>query len=242
MVRLERQFDSLSEIRKTLDVEKLESEILQRLKDPEVNTTAEIRRVRREFSKQLAKVSPELITELALRLVTKSSLTPRFVAYELVLHHKAALRSIDSQLLEKLGRGIGSWAEVDTFACYVAGPVWREHQVPDALIMRWARSNDRWLRRAAIVSTVPLNNRARGGDGDTARTLLICELVVSDRDDLVVKALSWALRELAKSDASAVRVFLRDHMTRLAPRVQREVKNKLSTGLKNPRKHKRQVD
>jgi 3-methyladenine DNA glycosylase AlkD len=108
--------------------------------------------------------------------------------------------------------------------------------VPDSLIKRWARSRDRWWRRAAVVSTVPLNNTTRGGAGDTRRTLLICNLVVCDRDEMVVKALSWALRELAKKDAKAVRAFLHTHKDLLAMRVQREVNNKLSTGLKNPRK------
>jgi 3-methyladenine DNA glycosylase AlkD len=52
---------------------------------------------------------------------------------------------------------------------------------------------------------------------------------------MVVKALSWALRELSKRDPNAVRAFLAKHAKALAPRVIREVNNKLVTGLKNPR-------
>jgi 3-methyladenine DNA glycosylase AlkD len=121
------------------------------------------------------------------------------------------------------------------FGCYLAGPAWREHQVSERLIHSWVRSKDRWWRRAALVSTVPLNNKARGGTGDPVRTLKICELLVADRDEMVVKALSWALRELAKRDPDSVREFLRRTNDKLAPRVIREVNNKLSTGLKNPR-------
>ena len=138
--------------------------------------------------------------------------------------------------LADLGAGNDSWEEVDTFACYVAGPAWREGQVSDALIRRWASSRDRWWRRTAVVSTVALNNKARGGDGDTARTLMICKMLVADRDDMVVKALSWALRELSKRDPKSVRTFLREHHHVLAARVVREVNSKLKTGLKNPRK------
>ncbi len=32
----------------------------------------------------------------------------------------------------------------------------------------------------------------------------MCALLVTDRDDMVVKALSWALRDLAKRDPGAV--------------------------------------
>jgi len=129
---------------------------------------------------------------------------------------------------------MGSWGEVDCFASYVAGPAWRERNIPTRLIHSWARSADHWWRRAALVSTVPLNNHARGGSGDAARTLRACRLLIHDRDDMVVKALSWALRELSKRDHTAVERFLEHNAQYVAPRVMREVMNKLRTGLKNP--------
>jgi 3-methyladenine DNA glycosylase AlkD len=85
------------------------------------------------------------------------------------------------------------------------------------------------------VCTVPLNIQSRGGAGDTARTLRVCKALVADRDDMVVKALSWALRELSKRDRAAVTAFLDEHRLRLAPRAWREVTSKLTTGLKNSR-------
>lgn len=87
------------------------------------------------------------------------------------------------------------------------------------------------MRRAALVSTVPLNLRTAGGSGDRERTLAICHRLVDDRDDMVVKALSWALRELVVWDPDAVRSFLDLHGDRVAARVRREVTNKLE----NPR-------
>ncbi|HLF02206.1 MAG TPA: DNA alkylation repair protein, partial [Anaerolineales bacterium] len=113
---------------------------------------------------------------------------------------------------------------------------WREGQISDSVIYGWAKSKNRWWRRAALVSTIGLNNKARGGTGDTPRTLAVCALLVSDRDDMVVKAMSWALRELAKRDPKAVRKFITEHQYELAARVIRETNNKLKTGLKNPKK------
>lgn len=88
-------------------------------------------------------------------------------------------------------------------------------------------------------STVPLNTKARGGSGDVARTLKICEMLIADRDEMVVKAMCWALRELAKREPKLVRAFLSTHKDVLAARVTREVNNKLTTGLKNAPKEKR---
>jgi 3-methyladenine DNA glycosylase AlkD len=71
--------------------------------------------------------------------------------------------------------------------------------------------------------------------GDVERTLAVCRMLVDDYDDMVVKALSWALRALVVHDAEAVNDFLEEHGEVLAARVKREVRNKIATGLKNPR-------
>ena len=47
---------------------------------------------------------------------------------------------------------------------------------------------------------------------------------------MVVKALSWALRELVPHDPEAVRRFLAAYEERLAARVKQEVRSKLTTG------------
>lgn len=218
------------------DIENLRAEIEERLQAQSSLKTAEIRAFRRTYSSRLAHVPACSVIELAIQLRDGPGSVSRFVAYELVCHHKAALRSLGEQELEQLGSGINSWDTVDNFACYLAGPAWREHQVPDALIHRWARSMDRWWRRAAVVSTVALNNRSRGGAGDPARTLSLCAVVVEDHDDMVMKALSWALRECSKRDPQAVQSFLIEYEDQLAARVLREVHHKLSTGLKTPRR------
>jgi 3-methyladenine DNA glycosylase AlkD len=158
------------------------------------------------------------------------------LAYEIIASHREALARLRTVDLRRLGHGADSWGDVDTFACYVAGPAWRERQVADAEIARWARSSDRWWRRAAVVSTVPLNSRARGGSGDSSRTLAICRLALDDRDPMVVKALSWALRELVKRSPADVEAFLDQHGARVPALVRREVRSKLRTGLKTPRR------
>lgn len=218
------------------DIDDLESQIVSSLAALTSPTTEAIRNVRRGFSHLLAEAPARLVVTLAVQLVRHAAV-PRFVAYELILYHRQALPSLKAKSLAELGAGNDSWEGVDAFACYLAGPAWREGQVSDELIRRWASSGDRWWRRTAVVSTVALNNKARGGDGDTGRTLMICKMLVADRDDMVVKALSWALRELSKRDPKSVRTFLREH-DGLAPRVVREVNSKLKTGLKNPRKHR----
>ncbi|MGW8315084.1 MAG: DNA alkylation repair protein, partial [Bacteroidales bacterium] len=80
---------------------------------------------------------------------------------------------------------------------------------------------------------IPLNLKSRGGTGDTARTLKVCEAVVRDHHDMIQKALSWALRELSKRAPDAVERFLKQYQNELAGRVLREVTHKLKFGTKN---------
>jgi 3-methyladenine DNA glycosylase AlkD len=213
----------------------LAGEIDERLSSLSHPTTEELRQIRREFSKRLKDAAPHVVIELGTLLLEVQQIEYRFVAYELIHHHPSALFHLNAWQLERLGSGIASWSAVDGFAVYLAGPVWRERRVPNSLIHGWARSTDRWWRRAALVSTVPLNSKARGGSGDSYRTLQVCRLLERDGDPMVAKALSWALRELAKRDPRAVREYISTRRNVLPALVLREVGNKLKTGLKNPK-------
>jgi len=221
------------------EARKLAAEIVADLRALPVRNTPNERAVRRKYSQKLRRAQPELILALARELLANYG--ERWVAYELIQAHKAAFQSLGEAELEEFGQGINSWWTVDAFARTLAGPAWRQGQVSDALIHRWAHSPDLWWRRAALVSTVALNVRARGGYGDLPRTLAVCRLLVADHEDMVVKALSWALRELVAYDPEAVRTFLQEYEAVLAARVKYEVRNKLTSGLKSPRRGKRQL-
>jgi len=194
--------------------------------------TAPMRQVRRAFSRRLKNRPAALVITLAEEMVARNR--HRWIAYELIAGHPQAFQSLDRETVERLGQGIDSWHTVDTFARTISGPAWRDGLLGDKTIREWARSPDRWWRRAALVSTVALNVRSHGGYGDVERTLAICQLLAGDGDDMVVKALSWALRQLVVHDPAAIRDFLQAHDHVLAARVKREVTNKLETGLKNP--------
>ncbi|OIP38421.1 MAG: hypothetical protein AUK47_11945 [Deltaproteobacteria bacterium CG2_30_63_29] len=185
--------------------------------------------------KELKKEPASLVLELADALIEKRVLELRQLAYEVVHTHKAALAAVGEDNVWRLGRGMDNWISVDTFSVLVAGPAWREGQLSDETVRGWTAHEDVWWRRTAVVSAVALNLKSRGGRGDLARTLEVCERVVKDHDERVVKALSWSLREASRRYPDAIDAFLNEHDGVLAARVKREVRNKLVTGLKNPK-------
>ena len=158
----------------------------------------------------------------------------RWFSWCLARYHPEAFGSLDESQVEAFGQGIDSKDAVDSYARILSGPAWLHGLVPDDLIHRWARSEDRWWRRAALVSTIALNRRGDGGTGDTPRTLAVCRILAGDCDEMVYKALSWALRALAAHDPQAVRAFLAEYEGQLAAQVRREVMNELGTDQGGP--------
>jgi hypothetical protein len=67
--------------------------------------TAPLRSLRRAFSRRLARCPAAFILDLSFALLERGSFVHRFVAYELVSHHAAALRGVGREELERLGAG-----------------------------------------------------------------------------------------------------------------------------------------
>src|SRR5262245_61792454 len=201
-----------------------------------------LRKLRRQLSREWHSLTPREVIRIAGCALDSSAAPrgappwgapPKWFVYELLHHHDAAMAKLTFAQVKRLGRGLDGWGEGDPLGLYVSGPAWRDGRITDANVHAWARSRDRWWRRVAVVSTVPLNSNRRPPAVD--RTLAVCDIVKDDRDDMIVKALSWALRSLAVNAPDATRDYLANNEGVLAARVKREVRNKLETGLKNPK-------
>lgn len=221
-----------------MDADVIAKRTLARIRALPSRYTPFIRAVRLELSRELRGAAARDVVAVGEALAAHS---PRWVGYEVIFKHRAALASLTIKDIERLGI-LDSWYAVDAFAGYISGPAWRDGQIKQSDVARWAKSDDFWWRRAALVSTVPLNARSHGNGFRTPETLAIATLLIDDREDMVVKALSWALRVLAARDSKAVRKFLAAHADRLAARVKRETTTKLVTGRKNkPAKNRRKA-
>ena len=213
---------------------RLAGELRARLGQFPDGNTAVLRAIRRQVSGDIKHTSPEIVLQTALLASRERSDRMRFVVYELINRHAAAFAALDTHALVELGRGLNSWSSVDCFALYLSGPMWLQGRLADRTIIDWAHAGDHWWRRAALVSTVPLSRR--GTPDQIPKVVKICALLAADREEMVVKALSWALREMSKRHPQRARAFLAEHERNLAARVVREVRNKLTTGLKTPRR------
>lgn len=140
------------------------------------------------------------------RLTREPALEPKAVG---VLVLERFHRDLDAEFLLTARRWVlehrfPNWAAIDTLAPTLVAPVLRRRPSLVGRVESWARSRDLWLRRAAIVSFVPLARR--GLALDCAYRLV--ERRRGDREDLMHKAMGWLLREAGKTDPARLRRFL----------------------------------
>ena len=111
------------------------------------------------------------------------------------------------------------WDYVDPLASHHLGAVLRQAPARMApLLRRWARSEESlWKRRAAILCQLQFK-------GETDLDLLYgcIEPNLADRNFFVRKAIGWALRQYAWTDASEVQRYVAAHRDRLSPLSVRE--------------------
>ncbi|MDZ7905279.1 MAG: DNA alkylation repair protein [Cypionkella sp.] len=82
------------------------------------------------------------------------------------------------------------------------------------VIEEWTASPLMWMRRAALVATLPwakLNNLKPHDHAIRERVLDWAALYVPDRDWFMQKVVAWWLRDLSKHDAARTAAFLAEH-------------------------------
>ena len=196
-------------------------------------SSPDIKKVAKELKAITFEWNDKKKIELLNKLVETKIFECQQLAYEFITNNKQIWDTLTANDILNLGKNMDNWATVDTYSMYIMGHAWRRGLFDDDYFKNLLKSEDVWQRRIAVVSTVALNLKSQGGIGDAKRTLDICKLVVEDYDDMIVKALSWALRELAKREKDEVQNFIDQYDEVLHNKVLREVTNKLVFGKKN---------
>jgi 3-methyladenine DNA glycosylase AlkD len=88
-----------------------------------------------------------------------------------------------------------------------------------ATIKRWARDDDFWIRRSALLSLLPALRR---GEGDFALFERLAEPMLDEREFFIRKAIGWVLREVSKRRPALVADFVRRYGPRLSGVTRRE--------------------
>lgn len=112
--------------------------------------------------------------------------------------------------LDNISR-INNWDLVDSSAPYIMGAHLMDKD--RSVLYSLARSDILWERRISIMSTFYFIN-----ENDFSTSIDLAEILLSDKEDLIHKAVGWMLREIGKRKLPAEEVFLKKHFRNM-PRV-----------------------
>ncbi len=99
---------------------------------------------------------------------------------------------------------INNWDLVDVTCSHVIG----KHLMDKdrSILYTWAKSEDLWTKRIAIVSTHCFIRKNELQD-----TFKIAKILLNDEHDLIHKAVGWMLREAGKRDLEKEEIFLKKY-------------------------------
>jgi 3-methyladenine DNA glycosylase AlkD len=105
-------------------------------------------------------------------------------------------------------RFINNWDLVDTSAEHIVGAFLKGKSKKP--LSDLALSSDLWERRIAIMATSHFIK-----EGEFAETLKIAGMLLSDKEDLIHKAVGWMLREVGKRHLATEEHFLKKHYKKM---------------------------
>lgn len=104
---------------------------------------------------------------------------------------------------------VNNWDLVDTSVPQIAGHFLYEHKTERERIIilkKWMRNRSLWIRRVAVLATFYGIRR-----NDFSGIQMVAFKLLSDKEDLIHKAVGWMLREAGKRDTVFLHNFLKDN-------------------------------
>ena len=180
--------------------------------------TADLRRAAVRFRREVRKErSLDFLVEVADHLFSGAVLEEKVAAVFLLEKLDAEFGDREFQLFESWLDRISSWADHDGLVHDLIAPMVAAKPARAKAVFRWAKSPDRWHRRAACVALI----RGARAQMFFPEITKLSNSLLTDDDDMVQKGLGWLLRETAKFDAERTVPYLmkiRDRAPRLVLR------------------------
>jgi len=177
--------------------------------------TAELRQVAARFRRVLLKEHGlQYLLAVADQLFRGDVLEEKVMAVLLLEKSVDQFGRKEFRLFEGWLERVSSWADHDALAHYLIAPMLVAEPARARAVFGWARSRNRWRRRAAAVALIR-GARRKLFAAEIAR---LTKIMLHDDDDMVQKGLGWLLREYAKADARGALPLLMNIRER-APRL-----------------------
>lgn len=147
----------------------------------------------------------------------------RYAALFYARSFKAHITLESLPLYERLIREGAWWDLVDEVIMKLLNPLTLAHRATLRPLMdAWLEDEDLWIRRAAILCQA--KHKAKT---DPEQLFAYCLARAAEKEFFIRKAIGWALRQYAYTNAKAVRAFLEQHKDDLSTLSYREASKHL---------------
>lgn len=168
--------------------------------------TPERRSLVKRITKELPVPTSEELGATARKLWKLEEREFQYAANDLIgIHWKVADKSFLAEHVEHLIITKSWWDTVDGLGSVAVSPLTDKYGCAK-LIESWNRSENMWLNRAAIQ-----HQRGRKFETDIKLVLRYCDDHSQSKEFFIVKAIGWALRDIARISPRDVREFLKNH-------------------------------
>jgi len=178
--------------------------------------TAELRKVAVRMRRSIIREKGiEFLVRVADQLFSGRVLEEKIFAVFLLENQTGLLTGKDFRLFVSWLDRVSSWADHDALAHDLLAPMLIGEPARARQVFVWAKSSDRWHRRAACVSLIRGTREKRF----FPEIVRLTKILLTDQEDMVQKGLGWLLREAAKYNPKRTVPYL----TKLRGRVPRLV-------------------
>jgi 3-methyladenine DNA glycosylase AlkD len=167
--------------------------------------TADLRRAMRRCRKEILQENDfSFLVQVADELFSGAVLEEKVAAVFLLENLHGQCGDREFKLFESWLDRVSSWADHDALVHDLIAPMMAAKPARAKTVFRWAKSKNRWRRRAACVALI----RGARAKMFFPQIVKLSNTLLTDEDDMVQKGLGWLLRETTKFDAKGTVPYL----------------------------------
>jgi 3-methyladenine DNA glycosylase AlkD len=162
----------------------------------------------RKLAKEYQEITVKEVKQLLKSAIHEERLLALFILVRIYSKGNETEKKRIYELYLKNTQFINNWDLVDGSAHHIIGAFLVDKSKEPLYIL--AKSKNLWERRISIISTFYFIKHDKH-----AETLKISEILLTDEQDLIHKAVGWMLREIGKRHMPTEENFLRKHYKRM---------------------------
>ncbi len=181
-------------------------------------TVPKIRQIAKSY-KTDNKPDFDLVCDMADSLFVDECREDILFAIFLMSLYKKEFRTVSWDKIDGWLYHVDNWETCDQLSSNIVAPMIVNNPTLTDKLLSLSKSSDKWKRRFAAATVANMNH---GGHQYPEETFVVCRNLLSDKEQVVSKAVGWALREIGKKCPQQTFDFLNRNKTIITKKLLKE--------------------